>query len=287
MSAPLRLALFAVTLAALFGVGTAAGSLLDPDSPGGEAPADAGHGAMEDEHGEEIDMVRGLGATGNGFALEVDDPERAAGAVQPLRFRILGEDGAAVTDFDVEHTKRMHLIVVRRDLTRFQHLHPRMSIDGTWEVPLKLSEPGTYRVFADFSSGGVVTTLASDVTVPGAAPEVPLAAPEPAAVSDGGYDVTLAGDEVTAGAAAHLEFEVSKGGRPVDVEPYLGADGHLVALRDGDLAFLHVHPLEEPDTRPGAIAFEATFPTAGAYRLFLQFQVDGEVETVAFTQEVE
>jgi hypothetical protein len=176
---------------------------------------------------------------------------------------------------------------VRRDLTHFQHLHPRMSDDGTWVVPLKLTAPGAYRVLADFSSGGVVTTLASDITVPGDAGTAPLPAPEPAAVSDGGYDVTLAEDEVAAGAPAHLEFQASKGGRPVDVEPYLGADGHLVALRDGDLAFLHVHPLDEQDARRGAIAFEATFPTAGSYRLFLQFQVGGEVETVAFTQEVE
>ncbi len=65
-------------------------------------------------------------------------------------------------------------------------------------------------------------------------------------------------------------------------EPYLGAGGHLVALREGDLAFLHVHPTEDD----AAIGFEATFPSSGAYRLFLQFQADGSVQTVAFTQEV-
>jgi hypothetical protein len=55
-----------------------------------------------------------------------------------------------------------------------------------------------------------------------------------------------------------------------------------VALRDGDLAFLHVHPTGDEHST----AFDATFPTTGAYRLFLQFQVDGVVQTVAFTQEV-
>jgi cytochrome c-type biogenesis protein CcmF len=78
-------------------------------------------------------------------------------------------------------------------------------------------------------------------------------------------------------------FTVTKDGRPVATEPYLGADGHLVALREGDLAFLHVHPT---DAGGDAVGFEATFPTRGAYRLFLQFKVAGEVQTVAFTQEV-
>jgi hypothetical protein len=73
---------------------------------------------------------------------------------------------------------------------------------------------------------------------------------------------------------------VTRGGAPVALQDYLGARGHLVALRRGDLAFLHVHPDED------SLAFEATFPTAGSYRLFLQFKVGGRVHTAAFTQEV-
>ncbi|HKG62791.1 MAG TPA: hypothetical protein VKB28_01900, partial [Solirubrobacteraceae bacterium] len=73
-------------------------------------------------------------------------------------------------------------------------------------------------------------------------------------------------------------------GAPVSTESYLGAGGHLVALREGDLAFLHVHPTNEAGS--DEIGFAATFPTEGRYRLFLQFQVGGEVLTVAFTQVV-
>ena len=62
-------------------------------------------------------------------------------------------------------------------------------------------------------------------------------------------------------------------------EPYLGAGGHLVALREGDMAFLHVHPIGD-DPR-----FEVDFPTPGRYRLFLQFQHEGRVHTAAFTHE--
>jgi hypothetical protein len=77
-----------------------------------------------------------------------------------------------------------------------------------------------------------------------------------------------------------LRFTVTRDGRPVAIGDYLGAKGHLVALREGDLAFLHVHPDER------SLRFEATFPTAGRYRLFLQFQVDGRVHTAEFTREV-
>ena len=70
-----------------------------------------------------------------------------------------------------------------------------------------------------------------------------------------------------------------------------GADGHLVVLRDGDLAFLHVHPSERADTGGGLhdtiTFFEATLPTAGlGYGMFLQFRDAGRVDTAEFTEEV-
>jgi hypothetical protein len=61
----------------------------------------------------------------------------------------------------------MHFIVVRRDMTGFQHLHPTEGRDGAWSVPVTLREAGSYRVFADFSTGGTPHTLADDVTVDG------------------------------------------------------------------------------------------------------------------------
>jgi hypothetical protein len=84
-----------------------------------------------------------------------------------------------------------------------------------------------------------------------------------------------------AGEESELDFHVTLDGDEVDdLDEYLGARGHLVALRDGDLAYLHVHADEEE------LHFGATFPTAGAYRLFLQFRHDGEVRTAAFTADV-
>jgi hypothetical protein len=226
--------------------------------------------------------VRGLAVAENGMRVVVDDPELRRGRSEKLRFRIVRDDGTTVRDFDVEHTKRLHLIVARRDLTGFQHLHPRQTDDGAWVTDLKLDDAGAYRMFADFSRDDEPTTLATDLRVDGAANLRPLPASQPAGRSVGGYDVRLDAGRAESGDEADLRFTIAKDGRPIQTEPYLGAGGHLVALREGDLAFLHVHPTDDH----GAVSFAATFPTTGRYRLFLQFQHEGRVQTVAFTQEV-
>jgi hypothetical protein len=138
---------------------------------------------------------------------------------EEFTFRVTGPDGAAITAFEVEHDKRMHLIVVRRDTSGFQHLHPRMDPNGTWRVPLL--------------------------------------------VAAGRFD-------------------------PVDHRPSRSArvDGYQVDLA-GDLAYLHVHPEGTPgDGRTPAgpeIVFTTQVPSAGTYRLFLDFRHRGGVHTAAFT----
>jgi hypothetical protein len=275
-SVPRQLATFAAVLAVLFAGGYAAGHVIDADSPhhGGAMPAE--HAMGEDAP----QAVRGLAAAEGGLRLAVPAAALERGREQQVRFQILGEDGAPVTGYDVEHTKRLHLILVRRDMVGFQHLHPQLDDGGVWSATTRFAEAGTYRLFADFSHEGTRYTLAGDVTVRGEAGLQPLPAPEPLATTEDGYDVRLAADDTPAGEHARLAFDIRKDGEPVETEPYLGAAGHLVALRDGDLAFLHVHPDDS------GVVFEASFPTAGRYRLFLQFQHAGRVRTVAFTHVV-
>jgi hypothetical protein len=227
----------------------------------------------------EADPIRGLSVSENGLTLDLVRRTAQRDKTFPLAFRILGKDGRPVRRFDVEHTKRMHLIVVRRDLSGFQHVHPRLSPDGTWTTPLTLAEAGTYRVFADFSVDGRPTTLADDLQVDGAVRSRELPPPSKSAETDG-FRVRLTDGAVRADEESTLTFDVTRDGRPVSLEDYLGAKGHLVALRQGDLAFLHVHP------DANSLLFEATFPTAGSYRVFLQFKVAGEIHMAAFTLEV-
>ena len=283
MSASAKLAAFVAALAALFGGAALAGAAMGPDrddvaSSGGEehsemtAATEASHGAPR--------AVRGLAVAADGLRVVVDDPELRRGQQETLRFRIVGEDGATVRGFDVEHEKRMHLILARRDLIGFQHLHPQQAPDGSWSTNVRVDDAGSYRLFADFSHEVENQTLAADLRVDGDADLRALPAPQLAAKSDGGYDVRLDAGDARPGEEADLRFTISKDGVPVDTEPYLGAGGHLVALREGDMAFLHVHPADD------AVRFAATFPTEGRYRLFLQFKHDGRVQTVAFTLDV-
>jgi hypothetical protein len=188
-----------------------------------------------------------------------------------------------VRSFDVEHERRMHVIVVRRDLTGFQHLHPTMAADGTWSVPLRVSAPGSYRLLADFSTGGERRVLGVDLAAPGAVAPWPLPAPAAVAVVDG-YTVALRRDGTAAGPVA-FTFRIERDGRAVTPGHYLGALGHLVVLREGDLAFVHAHPDE--DAAGPEVTFSSELPSSGRYRLFLQFVHGGSVHTAPFTVEVQ
>jgi hypothetical protein len=302
----LRAAAFLAALAAIFGgamaIGSAVGGEGDrsadraasdgamADMPGGRR---ADHGetpAAGDGHGEHgaaapaPTTAHGLGVAENGLRL-VAPATAPAGVRRPFAFRIVDSHGETVRDFATEHTKRLHLVAVRRDLTGFQHLHPRQDADGAWSTGLTLRDAGAYRVFADFRpTGGAATTLASDVLVGGAFTPRMLPAPASSVRVDG-YAVTLRARGAIAGGEATLTYTVRRDGRRVAVQPYLGASGHLVALRAGDLAYLHVHPLQG-GADAGRIAFAATYPSAGSYRLFLQFRHAGRVHTAALTQEV-
>jgi hypothetical protein len=158
-----------------------------------------------------------------------------------------------------------------------------MSADGTWSIPLILPEPGLYPVFANFAIEGESLTLGTDLAAPG--DYEPKQLPDPAGVARAdGYEVVPNTGAVATGAETELIFRVTRKGQEVgDLDPYLGALGHLVALREGDLAYLHVHPMGGVGSR---IAFHAAFPSAGRYRLFLQFAHEGRVHTAAFTLEV-
>jgi hypothetical protein len=281
LSSPLpRLAGFLAGLAVLFGAALAVGSVVDVGDRGTSSANAHSMGGMAGG----AQAPRGLAVADGSLRLVADTTTFPRGETRRFTFRIVDADARTVRDFDVEHTRRLHLIAVRRDLTGYQHVHPVQAPDGSWSVPLGFAAPGVYRVYADFKAHGEdKTTLATDVFVAGDFEPVALPAPT-THVSVDGYDVALSGAP-RAGREGDLKFTVSRAGHPVAVQPYLGADGHLVALREGDLAFLHVHPQEQAGTG-GPISFMTEYSSAGRYRLFLQFRHDNRIHTAAFTQEV-
>jgi len=252
------------------------------DTQPGEGPA-AGTGDDQPARAGETSTgaVPGVQVAEDGLRLALERSRFASGAAgEPLSFRILDAQGRPVRDFELAHERRMHLIVVRRDLSGFQHLHPTMSSDGTWTTRVDFGEGGTYRGFADFTRAGEQRTLGADVQVGGSFRPRPLPEPARAVSSGGGLKVALRAGQARSGEDARLEFEVRDGGRVVTarLQPYLGAKGHLVALREGDLAYLHTHPDSDE------LAFTLSYPSASAYRLFAQFRYQGRIHTAAFTQ---
>jgi hypothetical protein len=308
VSAGARLVAFAVALVAVFGLAAGVGSLFETaDTESGSAHGgEADHGetagreeAMSEGHGsahsEMNQTPAGLAVADREYRLQLETTQLRQGRDGELRFSITDEEGQPVDRFDELHERRMHLIVVRRDGAEFNHLHPEIDEAGTWTAEATLEKAGVYRAFADFSVEGEQHTLAGDVFVSGTDFEA-RSFPDPAPTdSSDGYEVSLHADAPLAGEPSSLIFAVTKEGREVEnLDPYLGAKGHLVALREGDLAFLHVHPEDgdhgqeseaghHDEVGENEIAFAATFPTAGRYRLYLQFKHEGRVRTAEFT----
>ena len=294
-----RLAGFTLLLVVLFAGAAALGGAIGP-ARGGESAAamEENHSGSDAPHAGEgptpgaADPVRGLAVSDNGLTLALEQSEIERGRSEELRFSIVASGGRTVRDFEVEHEKRMHLIVVRRDGQGFQHLHPELGEDGVWRTPITLPDAGSYRVFADFKHDGRAQTLATDLGVDGEAAYRPLLAPARSADAGDGYRVRLDAPGLRAGDEAELRFSVSRYGRSVRTEPYLGAGGHLVAMREGDLAYLHVHPGGDGDghgesaSATDSVGFMTEFPSEGRYRLYLQFRHEGQIRTAEFTREV-
>jgi hypothetical protein len=280
MSTALRIAGFLAALAAVFGIALGVGNTVGPVAPEPEKKT-----AHEPAPQTDTEIPGGLMIAQDGFAFRLADTSARPGRDVPVAFTIDGPDGKPVTAYDVEHEKRLHLIAVRRDFTGFQHVHPTLDDAGTWSIGLDLT-PGQWRLFADFTASGAEgLTLGADLSVSGDYVPAEDAGESRTAQVDG-YTVTLDGD-LTPGSDAKLTLNVERDGRPVtDLQPYLGAYGHLVALREGDLAYLHVHPDGTPgdgSTEPGPdVVFYAAVPSAGDYRLYLDFKHDGVVRTAAF-----
>ncbi|GIF65710.1 hypothetical protein Ais01nite_37450 [Asanoa ishikariensis] len=272
---------------------SAAGGMAMPSTD----PANHAHapGTAEHDHGSSgmtatagADLG-GLSLSGSGYTLVPAATDFTAGKKADLRFTVRGPDRQPVKQFAVVHEKQMHLVVARRDLSGYQHLHPTMAADGTWSIPLTLGQPGLWRAFADFTlvdaaGAQIAATLGTDLVVAGDYAPKPLPAPAREATT-GEFTVTYEGTP-TVGATQPLQFRVFRDGNPVaDLEPYLGSYGHLVVLRQGDVGYLHVHPDEQ--RTPGTVKFWLAAPSPGSYRAFFDFQVAGKVHTAEFTVRVD
>lgn len=219
-----------------------------------------------------------------------------------VSYKVVNDKGEVLKDYTVAHDKIMHFIVVRKDLQYFQHLHPEFN-QSTGEFSINMTFPtdGTYRIFPDFTPTPenpqkLTVTLNQDLNVGDLnkyKAQAALVDTDILKLVDGyriDYNFPA---EIKAGEEVSYSLIVEKENEDITIEPYLGAMGHGVVLRDGNLDFIHTHAagmdgmggMQGMDHKMsgGVIEFSTTFPEAGIYKIFTQFQVKGKVITSDYT----
>lgn len=219
----------------------------------------------------------------------VDKPE--GGKMTTLNMIVTNEDDQPVKEFELEHEKLMHLIVVSKDLSFFDHIHPKFNGDGKFTISPNFPKGGEYKLFADYVPKGASKIVKStEVTVSGQKdqPTKLVEDKELTRVVDG-KEVTLEFDHLMTNMELTMNFTIkdAKTKKPItDLQPYLGAIGHVVAISGDTETYLHVHPMDEKSTGPDA-KFMTSFPKKGLYKIWGQFQQDGKVFIVPFTVNVQ
>jgi hypothetical protein len=218
--------------------------------------------------------------------LRVNPPQIPSGQPVTLEFRISEpHTDAPVKQFEIVHEKLFHLFIVSQDLQYFAHVHPHLDGDSVFRLETTLPKRGAYRLLADFYPTGGTPQLAPK-TITTAGYSMPLEAGIPRLTADLSpkqgenlvAELKLDPPQPIAGKKTMLFVHLT----PADgLEPYIGAWAHLLAVSDDLVDTIHDHPFIAnggPDMQ-----FNIFFPREAAYRVWIQFQRKGVVNTVAFT----
>lgn len=248
-----------------------------------------GHADQHDRHGDHDPSGQAKDSYKASFSFAPDTVK--ANENTKLSIQVTDTSGQTVRDFELNHEKLMHLIIVSKDLSSFSHIHPEWDGKGTFTVGNSFPHGGMYKVFADFiPKGGSGTTVSEWVKVEGVTePQQRVTADAKLAKTVDGKEVTLAISSTKAREEATLTFTVkdekTKAGIG-NLEQYLGAVGHVVILSEDAEQYLHVHPIDEKASGPDA-AFRTAFPNSGIYKVWGQFQHQGNVFTIPYVVEIQ
>ncbi|WP_223608067.1 heavy metal-binding domain-containing protein [Chryseobacterium sp. OSA05B] len=189
---------------------------------------------------------------------------------------------------EISHEMKVHLMAVSEDLTWFRHIHPEEQPNGTYVIIETFPNGGKYLLFTDFKPSGatqVVNRQEIDVQGNYRANYQELSNPWISKVD--GYTVTLEnGNDFKTSRTQSLEISVEINNRKLkenDLQPYLGASAHIVMISEKDKDFLHIHPVSD-DHFP--IYSETYIEKSGTYRMWVQFNIGGQVHTADFTVNV-
>jgi hypothetical protein len=203
-----------------------------------------------------------------------------------LRFELIDpRTGRRATKFQQVHEKLFHLFLASADLEYFVHDHPVLGEDGIFRFRTTLPHPGVFRLLADcYPAGGTPQLLPLFLTTEGydkpIAEAITLPAPDLAPKQAENVSVSLRMDppEPVPGRKTMLFFRLDPG---EGIEPYLGTWGHLLALSNDLIDSIHEHPIYA--SGGPEIQFNVYFPREASYRVWVQFQRKGIVNTAAFT----
>jgi hypothetical protein len=211
-------------------------------------------------------------------------------------------NGAAITAYDTDMTKKLHMIVISDDFTSFQHVHPQLGKDGHFKIDLSVPAEGRYLVYADAVPHGLgQQVFFFEVPFGSNAVATPNLAATPKTVAAGPYAVTLSSLKLDAGQTSMLVARIDKGGKPAsDLQPYLGGAAHAVFISAADDSYVHVHPMvgtdmssmsmdmgemkDLPDSAKvnPAMMLHVAAPKAGRYKLWFQFRGGGRLYVAPF-----
>ena len=195
--------------------------------------------------------------------------------------------GKTVQDFEIMHERLYHLFLVSQDMRFFVHTHPVKQADGTFTLDAKFPHPGMYRVLSDFyPKGGTPQLIARTLMVPGQGfkltPAKLTANVEPQSAENLKVELTLDPPQPLAGFKTMMFFKLTPN---EGIEQYIGAWGHMMAASADLVDMIHTHPIYVNDRDEGAykeIQFNLIFPRTGIYRVWVQFQRKGVINTAVF-----
>lgn len=212
-----------------------------------------------------------------------------AGKEVELEFRVFDpETGKLETHFNIVHEKIFHLLYVSHDLEVFGHVHPEFDGEGVFRLKHAFPNPGVYRLLADFfPRHGTPQMIPLTVITRGfdsslAASFLDRAADlEPKKGPNLTVSLRTEPDEPIAAMKTMLFFTLDTN---EGLEKFLGAWAHMLAASADTVDLIHAHPaIADGGTQ---IQINVIFPRPGMYRLWIQTQRQGVVNTVPFALRV-
>jgi len=229
------------------------------------------------------------------FSIELASKPKKPRAGEPadleIRVRARERPKEAVSAFELVHEKLLHLLIVRDDLGYFGHEHPELGPDGVFRLRYRFPAGGQYHLFTDTAPRGFGSqVMMARLKAEGKAAEpfhLGKAGRDPVKSVEG-VQVELAATgslpaKKTMAITFHLK-DAATGSAITDLQPYLGAMGHLILVHQDAVTFVHSHPDERQAGagRDGTVPFLVRFPKAGLYRGWTQFRRNGNILTSDF-----